>query len=59
MVDVGPWLRSGSKTIQVEVASTLINRMRAFRPDVYEDVARQDYGLLGPVRLVPYGEAEL
>ncbi|PDP87293.1 alpha-L-rhamnosidase [Glycomyces fuscus] len=59
VVDVGPWLRGGSNTIQVEVATTLINRMRAFRPDVYGGVSRQDYGLMGPVRLLPYGQAEL
>jgi hypothetical protein len=33
--------------------------MRAFRPDVYGGVSRQDYGLMGPVRLLPYGQAEL
>ncbi|MFV2196778.1 glycosyl hydrolase [Nocardiopsis sp. LOL_012] len=59
VVDIGPWLRNGSNTITVEVATTLINRMRAFRPDVYGPVRRQDYGLLGPVRLLPYGQAEL
>ncbi|MFD6953486.1 alpha-L-rhamnosidase [Nocardiopsis sp. TSRI0078] len=59
VVDVGPWLTRGTNTIEIEVATTLLNRMRAFRPDVYEDARPQEYGLLGPVRLLPYGQAEL
>lgn len=59
VVDVGGYLRSGRNVIEVEVAGTLINRMRVTQPDVYGGVARQDCGLLGPVRLVPYGEARL
>ncbi|MGQ4267586.1 glycosyl hydrolase [Nocardiopsis changdeensis] len=58
-VDVGPWLRAGENTIEVEVATTLINRMRVFRPEVYGGVRRQEYGLIGPVRLVPYGQTAL
>ncbi|WP_199433214.1 glycosyl hydrolase [Qaidamihabitans albus] len=56
-VDVGPHLRRGRNLIEVEVAGTLINRLRVSRPDVYGAVRRQDCGLLGPVRLRPYGEA--
>ncbi|UOE21197.1 alpha-L-rhamnosidase [Thermobifida halotolerans] len=58
-VDVGPHLVKGKNTIEIEVATTLINRMRVFRPDVYGGAARQKYGLIGPVRLVPYGQVEL
>ncbi|TDQ53037.1 glycosyl hydrolase [Actinorugispora endophytica] len=58
-VDVGPYLRKGKNTVEVEVATTLINRMRVFRPDVYGSARRQECGLMGPVRLVPYGQAGL
>ncbi|MDW5593092.1 glycosyl hydrolase [Conexibacter stalactiti] len=47
-IDIGPFLRGGANTIEVKVASTLNNV--ANRTNV------QDYGLLGPVRLTPYGE---
>ncbi|WP_395106800.1 glycosyl hydrolase [Actinomadura sp. SCN-SB] len=57
IVDVGPYLRRGTNTIEVEVATTLINRLRVADAAVYGGASRQNYGLLGPVRLVPYGEA--
>uniref|UniRef100_A0AAU1UH35 Glycosyl hydrolase n=1 Tax=Streptomyces sp. NBC_00119 TaxID=2975659 RepID=A0AAU1UH35_9ACTN len=59
VVDVGPWLKRGDNTIEVEVASTLANRLRVSDPDVYGGLARQQYGLTGPVRLVPYGQARV
>lgn len=55
-VDVGPLLRRGRNVIEVEVATTLINRLRTVTPAVYGPVPRQAYGLVGPVRLVPYAE---
>jgi hypothetical protein len=55
-VDVGPLLRRGRNVVEVEVASTLINRLRTVTPAVYGPVPRQAYGLVGPVRLVPYAE---
>jgi hypothetical protein len=57
VVDVGPRLRPGENLIEVEVATPLINRLRAAQPAVFGAVARQDHGLLGPVRLVPYAQA--
>ncbi|WP_327581586.1 glycosyl hydrolase [Nonomuraea sp. NBC_00507] len=59
VVDAGPYLRSGRNTVEVEVATPLGNRLRVADPAVYSGLARQPYGLLGPVRLVPYGEAAL
>jgi hypothetical protein len=53
-VDLAGLLRSGSNVIEVEVASTLLNRLRTVTPSVYGVAQRQAYGLLGPVRLVPY-----
>ncbi|WP_017975541.1 glycosyl hydrolase [Actinopolyspora halophila] len=59
VVDVGGFLRQGRNTIEIETASTLINRMRVFRSEVYGAVDRARYGLAGPVRLVPYGQVRL
>ncbi|MFI1094806.1 glycosyl hydrolase [Streptomyces sp. NPDC020917] len=56
-VDLGSLLRPGRNVIEVEVATTLINRLRTVTPSIYGIAARQAYGLLGPVRLTPYGEA--
>ncbi|MFB8773885.1 glycosyl hydrolase [Streptomyces broussonetiae] len=57
VVDLGPALRRGTNVIEVEVATPLINRLRVAQPAVFGAVARQDHGLVGPVRLVPYREA--
>ncbi|MCZ9345484.1 hypothetical protein NGM37_47870, partial [Streptomyces sp. TRM76130] len=54
VVDIGPHLRRGHNVIEIEVATPLINRLRVARPDVFGSTARQDHGLVGPVRLVPY-----
>ncbi|UBU16077.1 glycoside hydrolase N-terminal domain-containing protein [Nonomuraea gerenzanensis] len=37
--------------------SLRLDRLRVADPAVYGGLARQPYGLIGPVRLVPYGEA--
>lgn len=55
-VDLGRLLVPGTNVIEVEVASTLLNRLRTVTPKVYGVAARQTYGLTGPVRLVPYVE---
>ncbi|KUN85561.1 alpha-L-rhamnosidase [Streptomyces bungoensis] len=59
VVDLGTLLRSGENTLEVEVATPLINRLRAAQPAVFGGVARQDHGLVGPVRLTPYVQADL
>ncbi|WP_255481175.1 hypothetical protein [Micromonospora thermarum] len=41
------------------MATTLSNRLRVTRPEVFAVAARQAYGLIGPVRLVPYREVAL
>lgn len=58
-VDLGHRLRRGRNVIEVEIASTLLNRLRTVTPEVYGVGARQTYGLTGPVRLVPYAERTL
>jgi hypothetical protein len=51
VADLGPRLRPGLNTIEVEVATTLLNRLRTTSPEVFGIAARQAYGLLGPVFL--------
>ncbi|MEQ4719499.1 glycosyl hydrolase [Nonomuraea sp. B19D2] len=55
VVDLG----RGVRTLRVEVATPLGNRLRVADPAVYGGLTRQPYGLIGPVRLVPYGEARV
>ncbi|MFJ8941469.1 glycosyl hydrolase [Streptomyces sp. NPDC102365] len=59
VVDLGGLLERGTNTIEVEVATPLANRLRVSDPAVYGGLTRAAYGLLGPVRLVPYGEARI
>ncbi|MFJ9134071.1 glycosyl hydrolase [Streptomyces sp. NPDC102256] len=60
VVDLAPGLlHRGANVIEVEVATPLINRLRVAQPTVFGGTARQDHGLVGPVRLVPYAEARL
>lgn len=57
-VDVTRLLVPGTNTIEIEVATTLRNRVRTVRPK-HAHFARQPYGLVGPVRLVAYASASL
>ncbi|MGX1274141.1 glycosyl hydrolase [Streptomyces phaeoluteigriseus] len=60
VVDLGTdLLRPGTNVVEVEVATPLINRLRVAQPAVFGGVARQDHGLVGPVRLVPYAQARV
>ncbi|WP_210496063.1 glycosyl hydrolase [Patulibacter sp. SYSU D01012] len=56
VVDVGPYLRRGRNTIAVEVATPLLNRLRVSNAPVFGGSKPLAYGLLGPVRLLPYVE---
>ncbi|WP_162932550.1 glycosyl hydrolase [Solimonas sp. K1W22B-7] len=63
-IDLGPYLQPGDNSIVVDIATTLGNRVRISRltnpyiaSGLYGGVLPQNYGLLGPVRLMPYGEA--
>ena len=55
--DAGPYLRAGKNTIVVRVATTLNNRLAKIDDDVANRGLVQPYGLVGPVRLTPYGTA--
>jgi hypothetical protein len=58
-VDLGDALRRGRNVLVVEVASTLLNRLRTAQAVVFGASPRQRYGLVGPVVLQPYGTVEL
>jgi hypothetical protein len=58
VLDLGSRLSPGENEIDVEVATTLIDRVRVVHPD-FADQPRQDYGLLGPVWLTPYADMPL
>jgi hypothetical protein len=58
VVDLGSRLSPGMNSIEVELATTLINRVRVANAD-FADQARQDNGLLGPVTLTPYADMPL
>lgn len=59
VMDVGHYLKAGTNRIEVEVASTLYNRLRVTYPEIYGSISRKDYGLIGPVYIIPYGEKSL
>jgi hypothetical protein len=54
--DIGAYLKSGKNSLAIEVATTLLNRMRIVEPDVYGVATRQAFGLVGPVIIAPYRE---
>ena len=56
-IDLRGMLRPGPNTIQVDVATTLINRIRLVTPSIYGIAKPLAYGLMGPVRLTPYAHA--
>ncbi|PSK85017.1 alpha-L-rhamnosidase-like protein [Murinocardiopsis flavida] len=52
------YLRTGHNTVEIEIATTLRNRLRTLDTHpAFAAAERQPYGLVGPVLLVPYGEA--
>ncbi|WP_106400528.1 glycosyl hydrolase [Actinocorallia populi] len=59
-VDLAGHLEPGTNTITIRVATTLRNRLRV-TPDLplQAQQPRQRYGLIGPVRLLPYREAPI
>lgn len=58
VLDLDSRLSPGENEIEVEVATTLINRVRVAQSD-FATQPRQDYGLLGPVSLTPYADMPL
>jgi hypothetical protein len=58
VIDISRHLRTGANDIEVEVATTLRNRLRTLLP-VFANADPRPYGLTGPVRLIPYREAKV
>lgn len=52
LVDIGPYLNSGTNTIEVKVASTLLNAVLAVNQD--DDRDGDEYGILNDVTVIPY-----
>jgi hypothetical protein len=57
-IDITRHLKNGTNKIEIELATTLRNRLRTLLP-VFQKVDRQPYGLTGPVRLIPYTEQNI
>jgi glycosyl hydrolase family 106( putative alpha-L-rhamnosidase) len=66
-IDIGPFLTPGENRIEVELSTTLKNRLDALGEQgvagylrfLDRPVRTQPYGLIGPVRLVPYEQVAL
>ncbi|MFF2852117.1 glycosyl hydrolase [Streptomyces sp. NPDC058001] len=54
VIDLGELVKSGRNTLRIEVASPLLNRLRAYRPAEFGARNPTVNGLLGPVTLSPY-----
>jgi hypothetical protein len=55
--DIGPYLKAGRNTIAVRVATTYNNRLSVLDQGVASRELVEEYGLVGPVVLTPYGQA--
>ncbi|ETS73496.1 hypothetical protein PFICI_14442 [Pestalotiopsis fici W106-1] len=56
--DISKWLKNGTNLIEVELASSLLNRMKATYPAVYSGLSSQSFGLTG-VTIQPFSKAYL
>ena len=52
LIDIGPYLKTGTNTIEVKVASTLLNAVLAVNED--DDRSEDEYGILNDVQVIPY-----
>jgi hypothetical protein len=55
--DIRPYLRAGENWLTVRVATTLNNRLAALDASVKARGLIQNYGLIGPVTVIPYRQA--
>lgn len=60
IIDITRYVKAGVNTIEIEVATTLRNRLRTLdtHPE-FAGVPRRPHGLTGPIRLVHYGQAPI
>jgi hypothetical protein len=47
-------LRAGTNQLSVQIATTLLNRLRVFIPDSFARLKPQEYGIHGPIEVKPY-----
>lgn len=66
VVDIGPYLVHGTNEVRIETSSTLRNRLlqvnvtQSWEEAEYSATyGRQPYGLIAPVRLIPYWEVQI
>jgi hypothetical protein len=52
--DVSEFLKEGENKISIQVTNKLSNRLTAYNEQTESQFTVQDYGLLGPVRIIPY-----
>lgn len=52
--DVSGFLKEGENKITIQVTNKLSNRLAAYNEQTGSQFTVQDYGLLGPVRIIPY-----
>jgi hypothetical protein len=52
--DLGRLLRDGSNDLEIEVTSTLLNRLKSVNGTAFWSVWAQEYGLKGVLKVVPY-----
>jgi alpha-L-rhamnosidase len=58
VIDISRHLKNGTNEIEIEIATTLRNRLRTLLP-AFENAEPQPYGLTGPVRLIPHAEVAI
>lgn len=57
--DLGSHLHAGINTLGVIIATPLPNCLRVSDPSIYGVASRQAFGLITPVMIVPYREANI
>ncbi|EPE28610.1 secreted protein [Glarea lozoyensis ATCC 20868] len=57
--DIGAWVKAGENKLEIEVAGSLLNRLRVTSPSTYSLTKRQDFGLVGSPRVVPWRQVQI
>ena len=57
--DLGSHLHAGVNTLEVIIATSLLNCLRVIDPSVLGVASRQAFGLIASVMIVPYWEANI
>jgi hypothetical protein len=61
--DISKYLKTGKNTLKIEVASTIFNTAKTWNKNILDNRDCkgywESYGLLGPVKLIPYGRTKI